>query len=213
MIQIVTKLVTKMSPTYNDHFRQATKKVTKNHRFKCFRRHSKPSAVIVSQGAGRRDLHSLLSCVQAPILIWILPATFLLYHFVTSHSVDWATFAEPWQTIALSSNAKIGNTNYHTQNNRWRYLQGRQFIEIELNVGPADGSQVSAGTQFIFANISQAPFLANGWFRIVGTGQSSTLGSFEFNKVNGQTNNIRYVPVTGATNYLACHEIIPNPSA
>lgn len=132
---------------------------------------------------------------------------------VTSDKVDWTTFAEPWQMITLNGNAKVGNPNYHTQNNRWRYLQGRQFVEIELNVGPADGSQVSAGTQFIFADISQAPFLKNGWVRISGTGQSSTLGAFEFNKVSGQTNNIRYVPVTGATSYLACHEIIPNPSA
>lgn len=132
---------------------------------------------------------------------------------VTSDKIDWTTFHEPWQSITLSSNAKIGNTNYHTQNNRWRYLQGRQFIEIELNVGPENGSQVSAGTQFIFANISQAPFLKNGWTRIAGTGQNGVLGNFEFIKVSGQTNNIRYTPITGSTNYLACHEIIPNPSA
>lgn len=132
---------------------------------------------------------------------------------VTSDKVDFTTFYEPWHTITLNSNAKVGNTNYHTTQNRWRYLQGRQFIEIELNVGRADGSQVGIGSQFIFADISQAPFLKNGWVRIIATGQSSALGTFEFNKVSGQANNIRYVPVTGATSYLACHEIIPNPSA
>ena len=132
---------------------------------------------------------------------------------VTSDKVDFTTFYEPWQTITLNSNAKVGNTNYHATQNRWRYLQGRQFIEIELNVGPANGSQVGIGSQFIFADISNAPFLKNGWVRIIGTGQSSALGTFEFNKVSGQANNIRCVPVTGVTSYLACHEIIPNPSA
>ena len=186
-----------MPPTYNDNFRQATKKVTKKQPGAA---RSLEDSVIEFSFSFKPRSGERCTCPYYTTL-------------AMSHSVDFTTFYEPWQTITLNSNAKVGNTNYHTTQNRWRYLQGRQFIEIELNVGRADGSQVGIGSQFIFADISQAPFLKNGWVRIIATGQSSALGTFEFNKVSGQANNIRYVPVTGATSYLACHEIIPNPSA
>ena len=53
-----------MSPTYNDHFRQATKKVTKNRRFKCRR-----------------------------ISLEVVGGYYYSIIFAMSHSVDWTTMS------------------------------------------------------------------------------------------------------------------------
>lgn len=128
-----------------------------------------------------------------------------------SDKIDWATFAGEWHNFNLLSTAKIGNTNYEAQHNRWRYLNNQTQLEIEINVGPTSGTAVAVNTQFVFANIEEAPWLKNGWVRIFGTGQNAVVAAIEFNRVSGQTNNIRFVPVTGATNYAAAHVIIPVP--
>lgn len=75
-----------MSPTYNDHFRQATKKVTKNIRFKCRR-----------------------------ISLEVAGGCYYFTTFAMSHSVDWATLPGSAGATTISGKmsgtswANIGN--------------------------------------------------------------------------------------------------------